>query len=622
LNILERFATSWITVLVTILLLTSIRIWDPVLVERTRLATFDLFQQQQEAVDVSNIILVEIDEKSLQQQGQYPWPRTQLATLIESQPTAVPQILTMLMAEKDRWQGDVSFAETMQKVPTLLGSAPTTQLKEGLAPHVGTATIGGTATDFTYTWPGIISPLKILSDNAYGVGVMASVPEVDGVVRRIPLVVSANSKLYPSLALETIRVLAGEPSYTLKVTDYGIEKLRIGRGKTFPMITTLPHGEVYVSYWNKFQKVSAAELSERTDLQGKILMWGVTAEGVAQPIPTPVGAMYPHEVQANLLATVMNGTTIVRPAWSDLAEILSVLLVGLSILGLVYLAPLVLQALVAPGVLVAAWYTSNYFWTSAFQLVDISFVIFTILVVFAHASFNNFYSNYKLKQQIKQQFGTYVSPDLVKQLQKDPSLLKLGGERKEMTFLFMDIVGFTPISEHFKNKNDPEGLVELINMFLDKMTKIVIKHGGTVDKFMGDCIMAFWNAPLDCPDHAAVAVQAAKEMAEEAKSVNAEIVAQDLPSIGIGIGVNTGDCIVGNMGSENRFDYSVVGDAVNLASRLEGQTRNYKEDILIGHETYKAAMSITGYDQAYNEVDQIQVKGKSEKVRVWTPLTL
>jgi adenylate cyclase len=204
---------------------------------------------------------------------------------------------------------------------------------------------------------------------------------------------------------------------------------------------------------------------------------------------------------------------------------------------------------------------------------------------------------------------------MVNMLQKDPSLLKLGGERKEMTFLFMDIVGFTPISEAFKEQNDPEGLVEIINKYLDRMTKIILKNGGTIDKFMGDCIMAFWNAPLECKDHAHKAVITAKEIEEAADEFIEELEKEGLPRIDVGVGINTGTCIVGNMGSEERFDYSVIGDAVNLASRLEGQTRNYDGvRVLLGQETYRKCP-----EGVFAEIDKIQVKGKSEKIRVYTP---
>ena len=199
-------------------------------------------------------------------------------------------------------------------------------------------------------------------------------------------------------------------------------------------------------------------------------------------------------------------------------------------------------------------------------------------------------------------------------LQKDPSKLKLGGERKDMTFLFMDIVGFTPISEHYKNQNDPEGLVEIINTYLDRMTKIILKNGGTIDKYMGDCIMAFWNAPLDEPNHADLAVQTSIEIESEANELIKYLEEKGLPRIDVGIGINTGTCIVGNMGSETRFDYSAIGDAVNLAARLEGQTRNYDGvRVLLGSETYNQCPK-----RAFTEVDRIQVKGKKEKTTIYT----
>jgi len=236
------------------------------------------------------------------------------------------------------------------------------------------------------------------------------------------------------------------------------------------------------------------------------------------------------------------------------------------------------------------------------------------LLVFAHGAFAQFYTQFKLRQQIQKQFGTYLSPDMVKMLQEDPSLLKLGGERKEMTFMFMDICGFTPISEHYKNKDDPEGLVDLINKFLDMQTKIILNNGGTIDKYMGDCIMSFWNAPLDCTNHAELAVKSAEEILIATKVLNEELKPLKLPPIKVGIGINTGDCIVGNMGSELRFDYSVIGDAVNLGARLESQTRNYDGvDVLLGEETYRQCP-----ERSFTEVDRITVKGKTEPVTVFT----
>jgi len=219
-------------------------------------------------------------------------------------------------------------------------------------------------------------------------------------------------------------------------------------------------------------------------------------------------------------------------------------------------------------------------------------------------------AEYRLKLQIRGQFGTYVSPDLVKQLENDPSLLRLGGETKTMTFLFSDIVGFTPISE--KLQDDPQKLVDLINRLLTQLTDCVLRHGGTVDKFMGDCIMAFWGAPLDCEDHAERAMKTARDMLLILDDLNAQLDEENLPHLNIGVGINSGQCVVGNMGSQSRFDYSVLGDAVNVASRLEGQTRNYEEWILMGESTVQYKPEWTKY------VDSIQVKGKSEPLKVYT----
>ena len=257
-----------------------------------------------------------------------------------------------------------------------------------------------------------------------------------------------------------------------------------------------------------------------------------------------------------------------------------------------------------------------YLWSSNLVLFDIFWSSLSSLMVFGHASFNQYYTTYQLKEQIKKQFQKYLSPDMVEELQKDPSKLKLGGERKEMTFMFMDICGFTPISEAYKNNDDPEGLVELINKFLDVQTKIIINNRGTIDKYMGDCIMAFWNAPVDCENHADLAVKSAEEVLIATKELNEELAPLNLPPINVGIGISTGECIVGNMGSEIRFDYSVIGDAVNLGARLEGQTRNYEGvDLLLSERTYQRCPS-----RAFTEVDRILVKGKSEKVRIYTPL--
>ena len=268
--------------------------------------------------------------------------------------------------------------------------------------------------------------------------------------------------------------------------------------------------------------------------------------------------------------------------------------------------------------------TGLYYWYTALLLIDVVYTSLASLLVFGHASFNKYYVTYKLKEMIKGQFKTYLSPDMVDKLAEDPSLLKLGGEKKNMTFFFMDIVGFTPISEHYKNNDDPEGLVELVNNFLDRTSNIILRNGGTIDKYMGDCIMAFWNAPLDNTYHAEMACISAVEIEQELKIIQDEFKRKNLPSINVGIGINTGDCIVGNMGSVSRFDYSVIGDAVNLAARLEALAARgkYKNNrILISLDTVNSIRQY-GYsrkDFLFKKLDTIKVKGKEEKIEIYSP---
>ena len=340
----------------------------------------------------------------------------------------------------------------------------------------------------------------------------------------------------------------------------------------------------------------------------------MTAEEFNNPVSTPYGVMYPHEVQANLLQTVISGDRIQNNFLLDFVEIVLTVMVGLLVLLIVYQFPTYLSGISSITVIGFSVATSYWIWIENLILFDALYSALTGLLVFGHASFNKYFVTYKLKEQIKGQFKKYLSPEMVDKLAENPELLKLGGERKEMSFMFMDICGFTPISEAYKNKDDPEGLVELINRFLDVQTKIIINNNGTIDKYMGDCIMSFWNAPLDCEDHAELAVKSALEVLDATKDLNEELKPLNLPPINVGIGISTGECIVGNMGSEIRFDYSVIGDAVNLGARLEGQTRNYDGvDLLLSERTYQLCP-----ERTFSEVDRIKVKGKEERVTIYT----
>ena len=611
---------NWKMVLGTIGLLVGLKVWNPYFIENISWSWFDFLHQQKEEVLVDNIVLVDIDEKSLEKHGQFPFPRNVYADVLwETDPTNT-HIFTMVFSEPDRFGGDDEFAEALVNRLTILGSQPTTQKQTGQAPYVPTTTFGGgNISDSIWGYPGIATPIEMLQLNTYGVGITSATPSImgtanfDNTIRSAPLLVSANEQIYPSIALEFLRAWTDQQSYQTRVVpELGVEWIRMGKQ---PPISTTPTSDIMISYWNKFDRVSFADLPE-SNLSNKILVYGLTAEGLNNPISTPLGAKYPHEVQSSILHTVLQDIRIQQSYYLELLEIVLLLIVLLGILIVVYNVSTTLSAIVSLGIVGLQLGGGYYVWTSQLVLFDTFWSSISSLIVFGHASFNQYYTTYQLKEQIKKQFQKYLSPDMVEELQKDPSKLKLGGERKEMTFMFMDICGFTPISEAYKNKDDPEGLVELINKFLDVQTKIIINNRGTIDKYMGDCIMAFWNAPLDCEDHADLAVKSALEVLEATKQLNEELSPLNLPPINVGIGISTGECIVGNMGSEIRFDYSVIGDAVNLGARLEGQTRNYDGvDLLLSEETYRQCPS-----RAFTEIDRILVKGKSEKVRIYTPI--
>ena len=542
--------------------------------------------------------------------GGYPIPRRYYGDLI-TRTEAIPGI-TVLMPDPDLrgMEEDYLLSYDLSQIPTILAYTASTQATEG-GPHVGTAALGEDPRPWLYQYPGILRQLPVLAEQSAGVGLITTAPEVDGVVRRIPLVVNVEDKLYPSFALEMLRVATGNPSYQISTKETGVEWVRLPE---YPLITTDPRARVWTTWNTKFYRQSAAEYL-REPLQGAtFVIFGVTAEGVANPIPTPNGSRYAHEVQANVLHGLLSGDSPAEPSWGFVAELGATTLVLLILAFATYSIYFSLPILV--GVISALCYGAWYFFQQGL-LLDVSGAILVLSIFWAVVTFRNFIQQFLLRRQIKGQFGTYLSPDMVDMLVKDPSLMKLGGERKEMTFLFADIVGFTPISESYMKKDDPEGLVELINLFLDRMTKVILANGGTIDKYMGDCIMAFWNAPLPCENHAEMALKSAMEIELLTEELNKELKEQglELPPVVIGTGINTGPCIVGNMGSESRFDYSVVGDAVNLGARLEVQTRTYDTPILISAYTHEQIENIDCI-----RLDEIKVKGKDEPVEIFAPL--
>ena len=581
--------------------LISLFIWNPYPFQYLELKSYDTLIMSTEPVQNENILIVDLDEDLVKAYEGYPLPRSLYAELI-TKTNAVPGI-TVLMPDADirGKENDTKLSNAMREVPTVLASAASAQTSEqGL--HVGTAQLGEDPLPWLYQYQGILRTESILELNRKGLGLVTATPEIDGVTRRIPLVVNVQSKLYPAFGLELLRLAVNDPSYQLKTTQEGIDWIRV---PSYPLMKTDANARIFLDWNTKFYKQTGLEFLE-SPIDAPFVIFGVTAEGVVNPTPTPAGLKYPHEVQANILHNLINGSAPSTPTWAPAGELfglaLGLLLIALTVSSIYISAPVIFSLI--GGSMFGAWYLfqSSY-------LFDVTGLIIIWFLFWSIESFRNFITQYLLRLQIKQQFGTYVSPDLVKKLQEDPTLLRLGGETKRLTFLFSDIRGFTPISE--KYQKDPQGLTKLINRFLDNQTEIILKHGGTIDKYMGDCIMAFWNAPLDIDDQERKATECVLEMREALGELNEKLKEENLDQINTGAGINTGLCVVGNFGSSSRFDYSVLGDAVNLAARLESSCKNYDVDLVISEHSL-----VDGYD--YEFLDEVTVKGKSEPVKIYT----
>ncbi len=571
-------------------------IWNPYPFQILELKTFDGLIMSRDTVQDEAILLVDIDEEAVEHWAGYPLARTVYAALI-TRTQGVPGI-TVAFPDRDIHGRDEDFQIALDQIPTVLSFIASTQASEG-GPHVGTAQLGGgNPAEWLYQYPGILrSALK-----SEGVGLISTSPELDGVVRRIPLAISVEDRIYPSFALEMLRLGTGDPSYQVKTEETGVEWIRLPQ---YNAIKTSENGTIWANWNTKFYRQTALEYMENP-IPAPFVIFGVTAEGVAPLVATPAGVKYPHDIQGAVLNTIINGNALSQPSWSFAAE-LGVLLIGITLIllassSIYFSLPVILTLLGGLGFTSWKLVESSY-------LFDVSSTIVILFLFWAIVSFRSFITQYLLRLQIKQQFGTYVSPAQVEILQKDPSQLRLGGVTKRMTFLFSDIRGFTPISE--KYQKDPQKLVEIVNRFLTNQTEIIQKHEGCIDKYMGDCIMAFWNAPLDVEDQERKATEAALEMREALGELNEIFKAEGVPEIHTGCGINTGLCVVGNMGSNSRFDYSVLGDSVNLAARLESSCKTYETDLIISEFSL-----VDGYE--YEFLDEVIVKGKSEPVKIYT----
>jgi len=616
---------KYIVPLLILLALCYVRIQDPWMVNVIRLKALDYHQQQQEVVETSDIVTVAIDDAAMRESGfSWPWPRELIAEQIQELWNLGAQVIIVpvLFSEPDGYGGDHALAGALANTDTIIGQIPSNDTITTPVPR-GVATIGEPWEPWVYEYPTISGPRVEFADTAVGVGIMNTSPESDGVLRRMPLVVQSNGELFPSIPLEAIRVLAGDISYQMRTNIAGVDAVRVPAYRT---IETDANANIWIDFKYKTPTYSLTEFTSIRDpeifwevpnLVGKTVILTPTGAGTDNTIATPVGRINDYDVIATTIQTMIDGRNITRPYWTDLAEI------AITVSGAILLSLLVLFTpwFVSAGGVIASLYGvyaySSYAFTTNSYLIDWSWPAGTLFIVWSVSAFMRFMEELRLKQQIKKQFGTYLSPDMVAMLQKDPSLLKLGGERREMTFMFMDICGFTPISEHYKNKDDPEGLVELVNEFLNDMTTIILDHGGTIDKYMGDCIMAFWNAPLDCPNHAEQACLTAIEVEKKVDELKALYKERGLPDINVGTGINTGTCIVGNMGSETRFDYSVIGDAVNLAARLEATAARHE---YIDYKTIVSSMTIEALPEGWDakEIGRIKVKGKEDTITIYS----
>ena len=573
--------------------------------EILRLKTFDAFVETPEPS--GHFVILNITEEDVQEKGGYPFPRQDLAQiqidLLNNGAIGVGWVI--LFPQEDRFGGDKDFSTALSYSPSILampefnnGDYPKTHGTVILGPDV----VLPKATGFLQNIP------ELQSSAAQG-AVSAPV-DVDNLVRRLPLLQQTPDGWVAAFATEVLKTLVDASTYQIKTNENGIEQIRV-RG--LPEINTDSMGRKWIS-WVDTPQTTLKEM----DVKDKFVFVGVTAAGVMPQLATPKGLLEPHKIQAALAESIL----IESPQIPDYRLFVELLLLCTSVLLVAFVVSYfgLTWGIALAGTAMSGVAYLGYYFISIGYLIDVTWSLISMFVIAAQQFYLNFRTQFKLRQQIKKQFGTYLSPDMVAMLQKNPELLKLGGERKEMTFLFTDIMGFTPVSEVFKNNDDPEGLVELINTYLDKMTKIILANGGTIDKYMGDCIMAFWNAPLPCKNHAELAIKSAIEIEQATVELNKQFKEQglDLPPINVGTGVNSGICIVGNMGSETRFDYSVVGDAVNLSARLEATAgrNDYKQwKIIISEYTKELAGDVFTYEK----IDSIMVKGKSEPITIYFP---
>jgi adenylate cyclase len=643
----RRFGYARLLCLVLLIGFAALRAADPAPVEEIRVRTFDFFQRIDPRHKAARpVTIVDIDDKSLEKFGQWPWPRTRIADLITelTRLGAVVIAFDAVFSEPDRLNpaeaadtfrdldedtraklralpsNDEVFAEAIRKSRVVLGESGAAEELAALdktLPVTGLAMVGTGEEPqrFMFQFPGLLRNTKVLEHAAAGRGLFTIKPERDGIVRRVPMIMLAQGQTMPSLSFEILRVATGSDTILIKSEKTGIKSLGI-KGFQLP---TDGNGQLWVHYarqdpslyvpvTNVLEKTVAPEM-----IAGKLVLIGTSAVGLNDIKTTPVSQNMPGvEIHAQILESALTGDVISQPIYGIAIEFATALLFGLLVIAIAPLfGPVTLVALGA-AFATALLGTSVYFYTQHRLLIDFTYPLMSTTAIYLTLIFASFVREQQQRKEIRGMFAQYMSPVLVEQLAQSPEKLVLGGEEREMTIMFSDVRGFTTISETFKR--DPQGLTALMNRFLTPLTNAILAHKGYVDKYMGDAIMAFWNAPLDDKEHEINACAAAIDMLEKIDEVNKERKQEATDGghvyipLNVGIGLNTGIGVVGNMGSDLKKNYSVLGDSVNLASRLEGQTKEYGFPIIVGSKTALAAKD----KFAILELDFIMVKGKTE----------
>jgi len=603
---MKKILLSPWTALLTLALVLGIRITDPSFVESVRLRYFDTLITAK-APTPNNIYTVNIDEATLDKYGQWPLPRAEYANIIRDlyKRGAGLVVFDILMPEKDRSGGDSTLGQTLSQYPVVLANTPSQKTKNTPRPP-GSAVIGSNYLNTILQYPGLIANVPALENPAAGIGTTNTLPEVDGVNRRLPLIAAIDGKLYPSIALETLRVAAGDSTFQVKLNENGVEKMRIPK---FGAISTDSLGRIWIDWSQQNNQVSLVDLPK--DFGGAIVIVGTTAAGIGNPIPTSKGAVWPQDAVASVIGTMVNGVVIQRPDWADGAEILSLIVAGIALL---FLTRWTYVGLISGiGFIVISLLGSRIAFQHYLYLFDATILSGGLTLVMLHAYGVKFISEFLEKQAIKKQFAGYCSKEVVQMLQQDPDLIKRG-VRKDVSVMFSDLRGFTPIGEHYGD--DVAGLGKYMNGYMDAISQPMMDNKGMIIKYVGDASMHIHGAPIEDPNHARTIVRVGLEMLDKVDEYTKIMEAQGLPPAAMGWGCNSGIGFIGEMGSTERHSYDILGDMVSTAARLEARCKAYGVLCIIGAETYNR----TKDDFFYLLLDNLQPKGKTVADLIYTAL--